>query len=372
MKGPCSIALICLIGLTLVPARSSANGHTNVQTVFLILMENVTWSAIKGSTSAPYINNTLLPRSSYADNYFTAPNTSGSLPQYLWLEAGTNFGITDSSDPSAHHINSTNHLTQQLERAGISWRAYAENISGTNCPTASSGVYAAFHNPYVYFDDIYGNSTRCSNYVRPYPELSRDLTNQSVARYNFIIPNLCDDMHNSSGCATTDRVKNGDDWLAAEVPKILSSQAYSNNGALFITWDEGTGGAAGPFGTIVLSPWAKGGGYRSTNRFDHASTLRTMQEIFGVRPFLYAASNATSLSDLFKPVIRLSAPSLTSTGFQFTVTGLATNKSNYFQVSTNMSTWTFLLTNVLTTNSFRFTDPATNAAQRFYRVLEAY
>jgi hypothetical protein len=233
-------------------------------------------------------------------------------------------------------------------------------------------VYAAFHNPYVYFDDIYGNSTRCSNYVRPYPELSRDLTNQSVARYNFITPNLCDDMHNSSGCATTDRVKNGDDWLAAEVPKILSSQAYSNNGALFITWDEGTGGAAGPFGTIVLSPWAKGGGYRSTNRFDHASTLRTMQEIFGVRPFLYAASNATSLSDLFKPVIRLSAPSLTSTGFQFTVTGLATNKSNYFQVSTNMSTWTFLLTNVLTTNSFRFTDPATNAAQRFYRVLEAY
>jgi hypothetical protein len=366
------IALLFAAGVLLMESRASADGHTNVQTVFLVLMENVTWSAIKGSTSATYINNTLLPRSAYADNYFTAPNTSGSLPQYLWLEAGTNFGIADSNDPSAHHINSTNHLTLQLERAGISWRVYAESISGSSCPTSSSGVYAAFHNPYVYFDDIYKNATRCTNYIRPYPELARDLTNQTVAQYNFIVPNLCDDMHNSSGCATTDRVKNGDDWLAAEVPRILGSPAYTNNGALFITWDEGTGGAAGPFGTIVLSSLAKGGGYRSTNRFDHASTLRTMQEIFGVRPFLYAAANATSLADLFKPVIRLSAPSLTSTGFQFTVTGLATNKSNYFQFSSNLASWTTLLTNILFTNTFRFTDPATNSAQRFYRVRQAY
>ncbi len=366
------IASLASAATLLLGSQALANSHTNVQTVFIILMENVTWSAIKSSASAPYINNTLLPRSSYADNYFTAPNTGGSLPQYLWLEAGTNFGINDSNDPASHHVNTTNHLTLQLERAGISWRAYAENIPGTSCPTTSTGVYAAYHNPYVYFDDIYTNATRCSNYVRPYPELGRDLTNQASARYNFIIPNLCNDMHNSSGCATADRVKNGDDWLAAEVPKILASQAFSNNGALFITWDEGTGGAAGPFGTIVISPWAKGGGYRNTNRFDHASTLRTMQEIFGVRPFLYAASNAPSLSDLFKPLIRLSAPSLTSTGLQFTVTGIVTNKSNYFQFSTNLATWANLLTNVLVTNTFRFTDPATNSAQRFYRVLESY
>src|SRR3954465_1166392 len=170
-----TVAFILLGAILLACSRSFANGHTNIQTVFLIIMENVTWSAIKGSTSAPYINTALLPRSSYADNYFTAPNTSGSLPQYLWLEAGTNFGINDSNDPSAHHLNTTNHFTQQLERAGISWRAYAESISGSTCPTTSSGVYAAFHNPYVYFDDIYTNAARCSNFVRPYPELAGDL-----------------------------------------------------------------------------------------------------------------------------------------------------------------------------------------------------
>ena len=33
----------------------------SIQTVFLILMENQNWSSIKGSASAPYLNNTVLP-----------------------------------------------------------------------------------------------------------------------------------------------------------------------------------------------------------------------------------------------------------------------------------------------------------------------
>src|SRR5256885_3620186 len=33
-----------------------------------------------------------------------------SLPNYLWLEAGTNFGILDDNDPSSNHQSSTSHL----------------------------------------------------------------------------------------------------------------------------------------------------------------------------------------------------------------------------------------------------------------------
>src|SRR5438105_2719961 len=134
------LCVCLLLALTTAPIRSAANVLTNIHTVFLVLMENVTWSEIRGSTNAPFINNVLLPNSSYCDNFFTAPNTSGSVPQYLWLEAGTNFGINDSADPLSHHIASTNHLSAQLQAAGIAWKAYAENIIGTNCPTASSGV----------------------------------------------------------------------------------------------------------------------------------------------------------------------------------------------------------------------------------------
>src|SRR5439155_12296464 len=126
------------------------------------------------------------------------------------------------------------------------------------------------------------------------------------------------------------------------------------------TWDEGTANVGGPFGTMILSQLAKGGGYRLTNRLDHTATFRTLQEIFGV-PFLYAARNAAGLGDLFKPTIQLSAPSLTGNGLlQFTAEGVAPGKTNIFQVATNFSAnpvvWANLLTNVTTTNRFTFLD----------------
>ena len=68
--------------------------------VFVILMENHNWADIKGSASAPYINGTLLPLGSRAENYMNPTGLHPSLPNYLWLEAGTNFGIRNDSGPS--------------------------------------------------------------------------------------------------------------------------------------------------------------------------------------------------------------------------------------------------------------------------------
>jgi hypothetical protein len=83
------------------------------------------------------------------------------------------------------------------------------------------------------------------------------------------------------------------------VPQILSSPAYLNGGALLITWDEGEGGD-GPIGMIVLSPDAKGSGYATSIHYTHSSTLRTMEEIYGVSPMEGDAATATDLADLFR------------------------------------------------------------------------
>lgn len=40
-----------------------------VQTVFVIVLENNNWAAIKGSSSAPYLNNVLLPQASYCEQH---------------------------------------------------------------------------------------------------------------------------------------------------------------------------------------------------------------------------------------------------------------------------------------------------------------
>jgi phosphatidylinositol-3-phosphatase len=273
-----------------------------ISTVFLIVMENHNWSSIKGSASAPYINNTLLAMGAHAENYVNVSGIHPSEPNYLWLEAGTNFGIANDNNPSSNHQSTTRHLVTLLQNAGVSWRSYQEGISGTTCPLTATGLYAPKHNPMIFFDDISNtnstSSATCISHVRPYTELAGDLTSSAVARYNFITPNLCHDMHNSTGCATTDAVRNGDTWLSTEVPKILASSAYQNGGALFITWDESEGGDV-PIGMIVLSPKAKAG-FSNTITYDHSSTLRTVQTIFGVTPLLGGAASATDLRDLFQ------------------------------------------------------------------------
>lgn len=294
-------------------ARNSDPSTHRIKTVFLILMENHNWTGdgsmdIKGNAAAPYINKTLLPIASHAENYFNPPGNHPSLPNYLWLEAGTNFGIYNDNPPSQDHQSTHKHLVTQLEAAGISWKSYDENISGQVCPLVDGGgidpdgnpYYGVRHDPFVYFDnvtnDLDPHSANCIKHVRPFTELARDLKSNTVASYNFITPNVCDDMHDN--CAG-DPIAHGDKWLAKNLPTILKSSAYQRGGAIFITWDEANSGD-GPIGMIVLSPFAKGHGYSNQIHYTHGSTLRTAQEIFSLQPFLDDASREKDLSDLFK------------------------------------------------------------------------
>jgi hypothetical protein len=132
--------------------------------------------------------------------------------------------------------------------------------------------------------------------VRPYAELSRDLEAGTVARYNFLTPDLCHSGHDS--CPPLhDGVRQADAWLERELPVIMASRAWQDGGAILVTWDEGSGDS--PIGMIAVSPLAKPG-YASTIAYSHASTLRTVQEVLGVEPLLRGAARATSLSDLFQ------------------------------------------------------------------------
>jgi phosphatidylinositol-3-phosphatase len=359
----------------MLAAAAHAGNLPPIQTVFVILLENYNWSDFKGSVDAPFINGTLLPRASYCEQYYTPPGLHPSEPNYLWLEAGTNFGIVDDNDPAVNHQRTTNHLAAQLRSANISWKTYQEDITGTVVPLTAINGYAPKHNPFVFFDDMTGTNDPHNAYglahIRPYTELAHDLTNNSVARYNFITPNLCDDGHDI--CAPQNNpVRQTDDWLASAVPKILNSAAYSNNGALFITWDEGKNDSDGPIGMILLSPQARGGGYFNRIHYTHSSLVRTMQEIFSVSPWLGNAAQATDLSDLFTRLAIYPAGRATNGAFNLHITGVVPGWTNFVEASTNFARWNVISTNWSSSNSFSITDnTATNHNWQFYRVRQA-
>lgn len=301
---------------TVLDAGVADAGQVHViQNVFIILMENKNWDQINVAANAPYITGSLLPHGAHANKYSNPAGIHPSLPNYLWLEAGTNFGVTNDGDPSANHQSSTAHLVTQLEQAGISWKSYQEGIDGTTCPLSGGNGYAPKHNPMIYFDDVTDtrdvNSQHCKDHVRPYSELATDLQNGTVARYNFITPTLCHDGHDNCTDSNplndiANQVKQSDTWLQGALPPIFASQTYQNGGAVFVVWDESTASLSClslspqcPTGMMVFSPWAKSD-YANDVPYDHSSMVRTIQEIFGVGPFLGGAANATDLSDMFE------------------------------------------------------------------------
>ena len=344
---PISVTTLSL--LFAIPIATQAQTQmSNVKHVFIILMENHNWTGdnsgasfgapdIKGSALAPYINS-LIPLRAHAEQYYNPPGNHPSLPNYLWLEAGTNFGILNDNLPTrknGHRLNgqtTTAHLVTQLVShvPAITWKAYAEpdfpNTDFTDCPLDFSEVDVN-HVAFVYFSDttdgFSSSSANCIAHVKPYSHLATDLNSgvtctpelittgtPCYAQYNFITPNLCHDGHeNISSCdpnEPTDNTLRGDTWLKdIGVPSITGSSVYTTDGALFILWDEAEDSGAfsdGPIGMFVLSPFAKMG-YENTIHYDHSSMLKTFQEIFGVTPLLGGAANpgTNDLSDFFLP-----------------------------------------------------------------------
>ncbi len=355
-----------------------------VKTVFVIAMENYAWALVKDSTNAPFINNVLLPQASYCSEYYTPSNFTSSLLSYLWLEAGSTFGLTTGdtncySPPAIWSVAETNHLSTLLNNAGISWKAYQECIVGDVVPLTDLSCYAVRHNPFVFFHDVTGTNDPHYAYgiehIRPYSELGPDLTNNAVARYNFITPGLCSDMHDS--CPPLyNPVLQGDSWLAAEVPRITNSIAYRDNGALFIVWDD-AGSVGFPMGMILLSPLAKGNGYASTNRYTHSDTLRTFQDIFNVKPYLGGAATAGNLAELFvaSPPDRLrfsAVEKLDATTYRLTAAGGATNSPLVLQASIDLVGWDPVQTNAPGDSTFDIEVPLPGQGAgdvRFFRLM---
>jgi len=266
-------------------------------TVFTIVMENHDRSAIIGNPAAPYING-LAHQYTEARGYhdsFVHP----SEPNYIWMVAGENFGILNDNDPGpTNTIASQSHIADQIEKAGLTWKAYQESM-GQPCGLRSHSPYAVKHNPFAYFSDINGwdgtafqPSARCAEHLVDYAELDVDLASGAVPDYAFITPNMINDMHDGS-------VEDGDHWLAREVPKILASERFQNGVVLFLVWDEGTDNADYP-PFVAISPNAKAG-FVSTVEYDTSSFLKTTQAILGLEPLPCAPDPSLfpTMDDLF-------------------------------------------------------------------------
>lgn len=281
-----------------------------IQVIFVVALENHDTTEIVGNTTdAPYLNGLLASYASASNFVDQFAISTPSEPHYIWMEAGTNeFDdrvFTGDSSPSATNSTAdTNHLVTQIKNAtsGISWLSYQEGLDASTgaCPVSSSGHYVARHNPFVFFRDVSGDppsktNTYCAAHHKALDALALDLTNQAVATFNFITPDLCHDMHGQSGCPDKNLVHSGDDWLASNLPPII---AYVNAhaGVIFIVWDEGDKTTKMPF--LAVGPGTKQG-YVSSVSYMHGSLLKSAELILGL-PVSARVAGDNDFADLFE------------------------------------------------------------------------
>lgn len=271
---------------------SGASAGSQISRIAVIVLENHEYNEIIGRPSAPYLN-ALARQGAVAANYHAV--THPSLPNYLALTGGSTFGFA-GSDCGTCSVTARN-LVDQLEAAGISWKAYMQGIPSPCSFTASSGGYARRHDPFMYYRDIAGNRSRC-RFVVPATELSRDLANHSLPRFVWLSPDTCNDMHS---CSTY----TGDTYLRLIIPRLLAQ--LGPHGLLFVTWDEGQTASGccrvasgGHILTLVAGPGARPGA-QSDVPYDHYSLLRTIEELWGLPKLRYAGCSCTrAMTDLLR------------------------------------------------------------------------
>ncbi len=263
----------------------------SIKYVFVILMENKGYPQVWSTSSTPYITSL---GTSYARATSYHAITHPSLPNYLDLYAGSNYGITTDCSPSSScHVNAKN-LADNIQAKGLTWRAYMESMPSP-CYLSASGNYAPKHNPFVYFDDVRTNSTRCKSHDVPFSDFATDISSASTTRnYSFISPNLCNDMHSCS-------ISTGDNWLKNHVPAILKSPACTSATCLvMITWDEDNGSYSNHVLTIFAGSGAKTAGYATSSSYNHYSLLRTVEYVFGLPTQTTHDANATPMTTLLR------------------------------------------------------------------------
>jgi acid phosphatase len=288
---------------------SSSGGGGNPQSaptadhVFLVVLENHSFSQVIGSPSMPYLNS-LAAQNSLAANYFG--NVHPSIGNYFMLTTGQIITINDAFNGVVPDDN----LARALAGAGKSWKAYMESIPSQGYIGGDVLPYVKRHNPFAFFTDVAGSDgghgTALAQDIVPFTQLASDMSANALPNFGFIAPDFNHDAHQcpdgSSRCPDSQRLATADMWLQTNIDPLINSPAFSN-GVLVILFDEGdfsdlsNGGGQVP---VVLVGSHVKMGFRSTTFYQHQNVLRLILDLLKVSDHPGAAASAANMNEFFQ------------------------------------------------------------------------
>jgi hypothetical protein len=245
--------------------------------VVVAVFENQDYGSIIGSRSAPTFNKLAAQGALLTRSYGV---THPSQPNYLALFSGSQEGVTDDSCPI--NLTGKTNLASDLLAHGRTFKGYAESLPSTGYKGCSSGEYVRKHAPWADFNNV------PKSLQVPFSQFPRDFT--KLPTVSFVIPNMCDDMHDCS-------VATGDKWVRNNL-MAYAQWAKSHNSLLVLTFDEDNFTSVNKIPTVLVGQHVKVGRFsQPTNQYNLLSTLTDM---YALTPVSNAASKPP-LTAVFTP-----------------------------------------------------------------------
>ncbi|MCB0949102.1 MAG: phosphoesterase [Mycobacterium sp.] len=290
------------------PATPPVSTVGELDHVFMVYMENKGYGDIIGSPNAPFTNS-LVNAYGSANNFFAL--THPSLPNYYPIVGGTDYGLTYECEAVCIFDHGTI-LTTNIDNAGMTWRGYAQS-QPPGQPLEASGDYSVAQLPFVAFEGIGNDQAYAVQHLFPLDQMTIDLSSPETTpdfvwfaaneNYNGEGPidslgDIVKFMISQFSPTHQYNVPALDQFLSETVPVILNSNVWldpAERSVLVVTFDEDNDNLSLGFGdegnrivTVVIpSPAAVAGGMRgghftATNKYDHYSLLRMIEDSLGL------------------------------------------------------------------------------------------
>lgn len=216
--------------------------------------------------------------------------THPSQPNYIALVAGDFFDVATDNNVNLDH----NHLVDLLEKAGKTWKVYAENYPGQGFLDASSGLYRRKHVPFLSFSNVQNNPERLGNIVDLW-NFFTDQKDGTLPNFALLIPNLNNDGHDTGVAYASVMMKT---YLSS----CLNDKEIMKDTLIGITFDEDDHKLLISENHVYLALQGAGinVGANSTKNYIHYSLLRTIEEIYKLGTLGRNDEKANVISDIWQ------------------------------------------------------------------------
>jgi len=285
------LAATSLVAVAFVGRSTKSEAATAVPRfdhVVVVMFENHASTQITAST-APYFTSLANQGANLTKSFAL---THPSEPNYLALFSGSTQGITNDSCPNTF---STGNLGEQLLNAGFTFKAYSEGLPSVGSTTCSSGNYRRRHAPWVNFSNL------SQSLHRPMSDFPSDFT--ALPTVSFVVPDMCNDMHNCS-------VATGDSWLKSHLD-AYAQWAKKHNSLLITTFDEDNSTSVNQIHASLVGAGVKVG-FSSTTTVNHYNVLATLEDMYGLSR-LGKADGKAAITDVWGASVTVTTPSDQST-----------------------------------------------------------